>query len=66
METLLAMHNPVELSSLCGALGLLEPSTIDARKAAVMQYIRDGKRQVRASIRARDRALLVVRCVAIC
>jgi hypothetical protein len=49
MEELLEMHNPCELSSLCGALGLLDAAITPAeRKAAVMQYIRDGRKQVHA------------------
>ena len=47
METLLEMHNPCELASLCGALSLLQPSTPSDKKAAVMQYIREGRQQVR-------------------
>ncbi|KAG5184343.1 hypothetical protein JKP88DRAFT_277114 [Tribonema minus] len=45
MEMLLDMHSPVELSSLCGALGVLEPVTSPERKSAVMHYIREGRHQ---------------------
>lgn len=47
METLLGMHNPPELLSLCGALSLEGGGglTVADKRAAVMQYIRDGKRQ---------------------
>jgi hypothetical protein len=44
------MHNPCELSSLCGALGLLDAAITPAeRRAAVMQYIRDGRKQVQSN-----------------
>lgn len=45
METLLDMHNAMELSSLCGALGLVRTCTPPEQKASVMAYIREGKQQ---------------------
>lgn len=63
LSTLLEMHNPAELGSLCGSLGLVEEcefGTAAEKKAAILRYLGDEGMRLGSQEKAHMRALKFV------
>lgn len=63
LSTLLDMHNPAELGSLCGSLGLkdeCEYGTHAEKKAGVMRHIAEEGARIGSSLKAHAKALNLI------